>query len=183
MYVEGDTSVMKISLLVFALLIAGSSAALAASSSPVPATAPAAVPAQVVAPAPEAIPAEEMAERVKLSTELHDIRNIRDSVNVTVQAHAKRLPEKQREGYMRAIELSLDYDKIEQVSINEAAKVFTPAELKAMIGYFGSPEGRSAEQKMGVYSKKVVAEVQRGIDAALMASKLGEVPAAGVPKK
>ena len=171
---------MKVFLSALVFLAVGCSVAFAASPSPVPpATAEAAAPAQApAAPAPvlENISAEEMAERVKLSTELHDIRNIRDSVNATVAAYAKRLPEKQREGYMRGIELSLDYEKIEQVSINEAAKVFTPAELRAMITYFGSPEGRSAEQKMGAYSKKVVAEVQRGIDAAIMASKLGETP-------
>lgn len=162
---------MKVLLLGFTVVLTlGNSEAFAASPSRETAAPLAAV------LAPESISADEMAERVRLSTELHDIRNIRDSVNATVEAHAKRLPERQREGYMRAIELSLDYDKIEQVSINEAAKVFTPAEFRAMIAYFGSPEGRSAEQKMGVYSKKVVAEVQKSIDAALMASKLGEVP-------
>ncbi len=162
---------MKIFLLSFLVLAVGSSVALAASSSPEAVSPVAATPVSETT-----IPAEEMAERVKLSTELHDIRNIRDSVNATVAAYAKRLPEKQRESYMQGIELSLDYEKIEQVSINEAARVFTPAELRAMISYFGSPEGRSAEQKMGAYSKKVVAEVQRGIDAAIMASKLGEIP-------
>ena len=165
-----DNIVMKVFLLAFVFLAVGSSVAFAASSSSVSPV------ESAPAPVSESISAEEMAERVKLSTELHDIRNIRDSVNATVAAYAKRLPEKQREGYMQAIELSLDYEKIEQVSINEAAKVFTPAELRAMISYFGSPEGRSAEQKMGAYSKKVVAEVQRGIDAAIMASKLGEIP-------
>jgi len=165
--------VMKVFLSALVFLAVGCSVAFAASSSPVP---PAAAAAEAPAPVLENISAEEMAERVKLSTELHDIRNIRDSVNATVATYAKRLPEKQREGYMQGIELSLDYEKIEQVSINEAAKVFTPAELRAMITYFGSPEGRSAEQKMGAYSKKVVAEVQRGIDAAIMASKLGEIP-------
>jgi hypothetical protein len=83
--------VMKVFLSALVFLAVGCSVAFAASSSPVP---PAAAAAEAPAPVLENISAEEMAERVKLSTELHDIRNIRDSVNATVATYAKRLPEK-----------------------------------------------------------------------------------------
>lgn len=129
-----------------------------------------------------AIPAvaeDDMAERLKLSKELHDIRHIRDNINDDILSYAQNLPANEREDFATYVSLKLDFDKLENASVQYAAEIYTVPELKTMIAYFGSVEGQSAEAKSQIYGERIGKDIQREIDAAIMAAKLGEVP----PKK
>ena len=57
------------------------------------------------------------------------------------------------------------------------ANTFTVPELKALIAYFGSPEGKSSQAKMGQYIDQVSPEVRKAIDAALVEAQFGGQPA------
>ena len=120
--------------------------------------------------------ADDSAERLTLSKELHDIRHIRDSIQRDIEAYAKRVPAADREDFMRYVALKIDFNALEQKSIQYAADVYTAPELRAMIAYYGSADGQSAELKGSVYGSKIAKDIRREIDAAIMAAKLGPAP-------
>lgn len=117
----------------------------------------------------------DMAERLKLSKELHDVRHIRDRINDSIMGYSKAIPAGDREDFIRYVSLKIDFDKLEQASIQYAAETYTVPEFKAMIAYFGSPDGQSAEAKGSeIYAPKIAKDIKKEIDAAIMAAKLGE---------
>jgi hypothetical protein len=121
----------------------------------------------------ETVSANELKERIKFATEFHDVRPIRKAIDQDIQKYAETLPESDRENFMRFIQIRIDYDKIEELSIKTMAEIYTVPELKAMIAYFGSPEGKSAEAKGPLYTSRVAPEITRAIDAALLDAQLG----------
>ena len=123
--------------------------------------------------AEEALSASEQRERIKFATEFHDVRPIRAAIDQDIQKYADTLPESDRENFMKFIQVRIDYDEIEELSIQKMAEIYTVPELKAMIAYFGSPEGKSAEAKGAEYMSKVAPEINSAIDSALMDAQLG----------
>lgn len=113
----------------------------------------------------------DMKERLALARDLHDIRRIKDRIMDDIDRAAESLPPVERESFKKYFELSVDFDALEQKSITYTADIYTVPELKAMISYFGSPEGQSAEAKSGEYGEKLGGDVQKEIDKALMAAK------------
>lgn len=126
--------------------------------------------------------ADDRAERIKLSKDLHDIRNIRDRINETIAGVAQTLPPGDQESFAKYVQLHVDYDALEKKSIDYAAQVYTAPELRAMISYFGSADGRSAEEKGGSYAEKIGKDIMKDIDAAITAAKYDGVPEDSLPK-
>ncbi|MCB9984229.1 MAG: hypothetical protein H6864_00900 [Micavibrio sp.] len=114
-------------------------------------------------------------ERLQLSRELHDIKRVKESVLQNIDNVARSLPRHEQEDFKKYIELNVNFDDLEEKSIAIAAKTYTIAELKAMIAYFGSNEGRSAEAKGREYGEKFGIEMEREINKAIAAAKFDEV--------
>ncbi|OFW87450.1 MAG: hypothetical protein A3J37_05670 [Alphaproteobacteria bacterium RIFCSPHIGHO2_12_FULL_45_9] len=125
---------------------------------------------------------DDKAERIRLSKDLHDIRNIRERINATILDAANAIPPADREDFQRYVQLKVNYDALEEKSIQYAAEVYTVPELKAMIAYFGSPNGQSAEAKGATFSGKIGKDITAEIDAAILAAKYDGVPAEHLPK-
>ena len=113
----------------------------------------------------------DVAERIRLSKDLHDIRHIRDQINDTIKSAAGSVPEADRADFEKYVQLHVDYDALEAKSIQYAAEVYTVPELKAMITYFGSADGQSAEAKGNIFAEKIGKDVTKEIDAAILAAK------------
>ena len=145
----------------------------------VPVTALAADETMLADPASAAAPisAEDLKERNKLATEYHDVVDMREIVNRDIAAGAGGLTEAETEKYMREVQIRINYEKIEELSISAMANTFTVPELKALIAYFGSPEGKSSQEKMGLYTEQVAPEIRKAIDAALVNAQFGGQPA------
>ncbi|HOO50043.1 MAG TPA: hypothetical protein PLK94_02010 [Alphaproteobacteria bacterium] len=127
-----------------------------------------------------------MEERLALSRELHDIRRIKNRIIDDIDKVSEAVPPLEREDFKIYIETNMDFDDLEQKSIRYAAEIYTIKELKAMISYFGSDAGRSAEAKGEDYSRKLGRDVQKQIDEALMAAKFDKVsprPASKAPSQ
>ncbi len=122
------------------------------------------------------------AERIKLSKDLHDIRNIRERINAVISSAADTIPPEDREDFQRYVQLKVDYDTLEKKSIEYAAEVYTAPELKAMISYFGSPDGQSAEAKGETFSQKIGKDIFAQVDDAILAAKYDGVPETSLPK-
>jgi len=121
-------------------------------------------------------------ERIKLSKDLHDIRNIRDRINATILAVAEILPLEDREDFQKYVQLKIDYDGLEAKSVEYVSEVYSTGELKAMIAYFGSPDGQSAEAKGEQFSVKIGKDIMAQVDAAILAAKYEGVPESALPK-
>lgn len=120
-----------------------------------------------------ALNAEEKAERLKLAADFADIKPIREAVDRDIENATMGMGDDEKEQFMRFVQLRINYDKIEHDSINLMAEMFTVAELKAMIAYYGSKEGQSAENKARDYTAKIGPLVSSAIDGAMMDAKLG----------
>lgn len=118
---------------------------------------------------------DSMEERLALSQELHDIRRVKDKILKDIDAISQSVPALEREDFKIYIETHMDFDDLEQKSIRYAAETFTVPELKAMIAYFGSDVGKSAEAKTEAYGARLGRDIQSQIDKALMAAKFDNV--------
>ncbi|HNQ92257.1 MAG TPA: hypothetical protein PKI93_04925 [Alphaproteobacteria bacterium] len=125
---------------------------------------------------------DDHAERMALSRELHDIKKVKEQVLGDIDNIAQSLPMNEREDFKKYMELHVDFDALEQKSIEYAADTYTIHEFKAMIAYFGSNEGRSAEAKGGEYAAKFGPEVQKEIDKAIMAAKFDKIGGSSHPE-
>ncbi len=127
-------------------------------------------------PIVSAVSVDSIAERMRLSRELHDVRRIRDRIDDTIEAISKTMPDKDREDFMTYMSATMNFDRLEELSITYAAETYTASELQAMIAYFGSADGQSAEAKGGDYAAKISKDIEKEIDAAMLAVKLKERP-------
>ncbi len=124
----------------------------------------------------ETVKSDDVKERLALAKDLHDIRHIRDAIHADIEGYAQQIPQGDREDFMRYVALKINFDKLEQLSIAYTADIYTVPEMRAMIVYYGSPDGQSAEAKGAIYGPKIAKDVQKEIDAAVMSVKLGDDP-------
>lgn len=115
----------------------------------------------------------DLADRVKYATLFHDARPLRPFIEQQVDVYTQQVRESEREDFLRHVQLRIDYDALEDKSIEAMARLYTVPELKAMIAYYGSPEGKSADAKAGAYVEKITPEIGRALDGALMETRFG----------
>lgn len=112
-------------------------------------------------------------QRLELSRALHKIKPVKDQVDDAVNGVAERLPVSQRETFKASMRNILNYNSIENISINAMAETFTLKELEVMLEYNSKPEAMSANDKFPEYQNIVGPEILRMIDKAIMRSRTG----------
>lgn len=112
--------------------------------------------------------------RLKLSQDMHKIWPMRQKVENALDVVAKRIPEKDRLTFKAAMRKSIKFDALEEASIDAMADIFTEKELKKMIEFYGSKEGRSVSYKTGDYEKALQPMMIKMLDKALLDAKLGK---------
>jgi hypothetical protein len=126
----------------------------------------------------------DLAERQALAKKIHQIKPVREQVEAVVQEISTRLPEENREQFKSKMLEVFDFDTLEKSSEDAMAEVFTAAELKRMIEYFGSDEAKTIAQKMPIYQQLVQPQITKLVDQAMMTVRTGtanpvvETPAA-----
>jgi hypothetical protein len=125
--------------------------------------------------AKSANPAPDTRERrLQLAERMHEIWSTRERINRALERMAQRYPESERDSFINAMQLAIDYGRIEEKSIDAMTRTFTVAELEAMVDYYGSEAGQSAENKRSIYQDRIQPVIQTMIDKALMAYRTGE---------
>lgn len=117
---------------------------------------------------------EQLELKVKLAQKMHNIRPTGEQIDSAIDQVASRLPEIQKNEFMKIMKESLNYNAIEKISIDAMVEVFTLSELQAMVDYYSKPDAISASDKMDDWAMLVKPEISKLIDGALMKIRVGQ---------
>ena len=123
-----------------------------------------------------AVDADKEGERLELSKQMHKIWPIRQKVESALDAVSERISEKDRLKFKSGMRRAIDFDKLEEASIQAMADIYSVAELEKMIEFYGSKEGRSISVKTGDYEKSLQPLMIQMMDKALLDAKMGSQP-------
>lgn len=91
---------------------------------------------------------------------------------------AKTVPQEQRQALKDSLTTNLDIDALTKAMRDSMVKNFTTDELKALGDFYGSPVGKSAMKKMGVYMADLMPTIQAEIMKSLAKTKAQQPGAA-----
>jgi len=114
--------------------------------------------------------------RYELSEQMHEIWPVRPKVENALNVVARQAPEDERLAFKAAMRKAIQFDKLEEESIEAMADIFTVEELEAMVAFYGSPEGRSVSEKTDDYQAAIRPVIARMMDGALLDVRTGNVP-------
>lgn len=112
-------------------------------------------------------------ERLELSKEMHKIWPIRQKVEGALDAVSERIKEENRLKFKAGMRQAIDFEKLEEASIQAMADIYSVAELNKMIEFYGSKEGRSISVKTGDYENALQPLMIKMVDKALLDAKMG----------
>ena len=110
-----------------------------------------------------------------LAQRMHDLRPTRDQVREAVKTISVNLPENEREVFLNHVLESVDFNQLEQQSVNAMIEVFTMEELERMVAYFSTPEAKSISEKMPLYNGIVQPKIIQMLDNALLEMRTGQI--------
>ncbi len=116
---------------------------------------------------------ENYEERLELSRKMHEIWPIRPKVESALEQISEQIEPQERLSFKAGMRKAIEFDALEEGSIDAMADLFSAKELEAMIAFYGSKEGRSVSHKTGDYEKALIPLVTKMIDKALLYVKLG----------
>jgi len=108
--------------------------------------------------------------RAKVVDEYLSLVPTKDLVNDMAERLAATIPEDKREAFKSMLTKHFDIDALLAAQKQSLAKIFTVGELKAMIAYQSTPEGRSSLKKMGAYMADMMPVVQAELQKAVQAT-------------
>jgi hypothetical protein len=111
--------------------------------------------------------------RLKLSQQMHEIWPMRQKIEGALDVVAERLSKQERLKFKTALRKSIQFDALEETSIEAMADIFTDKELLKMIEFYGSKEGRSVSYKTRDYEKALQPMMVKMMDKALLNAKMG----------
>jgi hypothetical protein len=122
------------------------------------------------AAAPAAVAASDSDEqRVAAAKRYLEVAQMSKITDDTVNELAKGFPAEQRDKFLDFMHNAVRPEVLEQAAMASMVKVFTAEELNALADFFGSPVGRSAMGKFGVYMADVMPVIQQEMFRALQA--------------
>lgn len=112
--------------------------------------------------------------RLNLSREMHKIWPIRPKIENALEVISKQIEPTKRLEFKSGMRNTLEFDALEEASIDAMADIFSVDELRAMIDFYGSKEGRSVSFKTTDYEQALIPIMTKMVDKALLDSKLGK---------
>jgi len=114
-----------------------------------------------------------MKQRKALSQKMHEIWPIRRKVENALDSISERIDENNRAKFKAGMRRAIDFEELEEASIQAMADIYSVAELEKMIDFYGSKEGRSISVKTGDYEKQLQPLMIKMVDKALLDAKMG----------
>ncbi len=112
-------------------------------------------------------------ERLERAQKMHEIWPIRPKIEAALERVAQNIPQTERLRFKAAMRKAIEFQALEEASIDAMAEIFTAKELDAMIDFYGSKEGRSVSVKTGDYEQALQPVLVKMLDKALLDTKLG----------
>jgi hypothetical protein len=97
---------------------------------------------------------------------------VKDLLDDMTEKLAATVPENNREAFRSMLTKHFDLDALVAAEKQSLAKIFTVGELRAMIAYQSTPEGKSSMKKMGAYIADLMPVVQAELVKAVQATAL-----------
>ena len=110
------------------------------------------------------------AARVKLATQIHAKVDVRERMFKAMEVLTQFMTQAEKDSFWTKMKVALPADKVNAVSIQAMADTYTEAELKAMLAFYSSPAGQSAEAKRSAYEKRVGPEFTKLLDQAVVST-------------
>jgi hypothetical protein len=82
-----------------------------------------------------------------------------------------RLPEKDQKVFLEVMNSKNIEQRAYQIALDNLTKTFTVGELKAMVDFYGSPDGQCAFKKFGPYMSAVLPQIQQEVKTAVLAAE------------
>jgi hypothetical protein len=108
--------------------------------------------------------------RAKAVDEYLSLVSTKDLVDDMTEKLAAAVPEDKREAFKSMLTKHFDLDALLAAQKQSLAKIFTVGDLKAMIAYQSTPEGKSSLKKMGAYMADLMPVVQAELKKAMLAT-------------
>lgn len=124
--------------------------------------------------ADEALGDADFDQRLALSKKMHEIWPVRPKIERALDRIAEQLPDQNRMEFKSAMRKAINFQSVEQASIEAMADIFSVAELEAMIAFYGSKEGRSVSFKTDDYERSLQPLLAKMLDKAILDTKLGQ---------
>lgn len=112
--------------------------------------------------------------RLKLARDMHKIWPVRPKIERALDRIAKQIEPQNRMRFKSAMRKAINFNTVEQTSIESMADIFTAKELEAMIAFYGSKEGRSVSFKTDDYERALQPVLVKMLDKAILDTKLGQ---------
>ena len=108
--------------------------------------------------------------RAKVVDEYLKVVPVKDLLDDMTEKLAATVPENNREAFKSMLTKHFDLDALVAAEKQSLAKIFTVGELRAMIAYQSTPEGKSSMKKMGAYIADLMPTVQAELEKVLQAT-------------
>jgi hypothetical protein len=118
-------------------------------------------------PAFHALASDTEQERVAAAKRYLEVAQMSKITDDAVTELAKTYPAEKRDKFLEFMREAVRPEVLEQAAMASMVKVFTAEELNALADFFGSPIGRSAMGKFGIYMADVMPVIQQEMFRAL----------------
>lgn len=95
------------------------------------------------------------AERVELARQYIASVPVEDEIKAAIDQMANNIQADQRLLFRSIADKSIDYTKLREAAVKSTAEIFTESEIKAMIDFFGSTDGRAIRAKLPQYEAQI----------------------------
>lgn len=111
---------------------------------------------------------------LELAEQMHKIWPIRPKIEAIIDIISEDIAPNDRLRLKAALRQAIEFDALEDASIEAMAEIFTAEELEAMIDFYGSKEGRAVTFKVDDYERALEPTMTKMMDKALLDLKLGK---------
>ena len=112
-------------------------------------------------PACHALASDTEQERVAAAKRYLEVAQMSRITDDTVTELAKSLPAEQRGKFLQFMREAVRPEVLERAALASMVKVFTTQEINALADFYGSPVGKSAMSKFGLYMADVMPVIQQ----------------------
>jgi len=97
----------------------------------------------------------DFAKRLDMAKEYSKAVPVSEDIDRTIEAIVIRVPVENRAQFRSILNRNIKKDRLESVTEMALAEIFTEAELKTLISFYGSPEGASIREKMPEFQGRI----------------------------